>query len=286
MKKGELLIFLCMPLMCSISIAQFQGPITEIDPCSIFPVPNATWSSSPNLIASECSEVRVGIGTINPTHSLHVQLDARFNQAKIDFNQGIGAEPKGFSKLFIKNTNQDASLEIDQSASNKSYQKLLFFQYSNPTTEILKAQNTVTGITSHLLESNGRMIINNGTVDIFHLDPSGRFTIQNNTRKLFQLETNGLLRVRNVRVDTETWADFVFKKDYNLMPLSLVEQFIKEKGHLPNIPSEEVILEEGINIAEMNVLLMQKIEELTLYLIDQEKQILELKKQVSSINEK
>lgn len=110
--------------------------------------------------------------------------------------------------------------------------------------------------------------------------------IQNNTRKLFQLENNGLLRVRNVRVDTETWADYVFKDDYKLMSLAKVEEFIIEKGHLPNIPSEEVILKDGIDVAEMNVLLLQKIEELTLYLIDQEKQILELKKQVININQK
>ena len=110
--------------------------------------------------------------------------------------------------------------------------------------------------------------------------------IENNTRKLFQLENNGLLRVRNVRVDTETWADYVFKDDYKLMSLAKVEEFIIEKGHLPNIPSEEVILKDGIDVAEMNVLLLQKIEELTLYLIDQEKQILELKKQVININQK
>ncbi len=64
---------------------------------------------------------------------------------------------------------------------------------------------------------------------------------------------------------SEDWPDFVFKKDYQLMALSDLEDFIMLNNHLPKLPSAEVIKKEGIDIGEMNILLLEKIEELTLY---------------------
>jgi hypothetical protein len=69
------------------------------------------------------------------------------------------------------------------------------------------------------------------------------------------------------------WKDCVFEADYNLMSLKETEEFIKQNKHLPGIPSEKEVLENGINVGEMNALLLQKIEELTLYVIELEKKI-------------
>ena len=74
------------------------------------------------------------------------------------------------------------------------------------------------------------------------------------------------------------WSDFVFGNDYNLLTLSEVEDYIDKNGHLPDIPSEAEVEENGINIGEMQAKLLQKIEELTLYVIQLEKEIDELKK--------
>ena len=79
------------------------------------------------------------------------------------------------------------------------------------------------------------------------------------------------------------WPDYVFDKNYKLPPLSNVEQFIKENGHLPEIPKAADIEKNGIEVGAMNTKLLQKIEELTLYLINQQKQIEELKKEVSEL---
>lgn len=73
------------------------------------------------------------------------------------------------------------------------------------------------------------------------------------------------------------WSDFVFKKEYKLPTLEEVENHIAEKGHLENIPSEEEVLKNGINLGEMNAKLLQKIEELTLYVIEMKKDIIILK---------
>lgn len=92
-----------------------------------------------------------------------------------------------------------------------------------------------------------------------------------------KLDVNGIIHAREVKVDLQGWSDFVFKKEYHLPTLEEVEKHILEKGHLANIPSEVEALENGINLGEMNAKLLQKIEELTLYVIDLKKEIQLLK---------
>ena len=76
---------------------------------------------------------------------------------------------------------------------------------------------------------------------------------------------------------TSNWADFVFDKNYNLPKLSEVEQFINTNKHLPGIPSASEMVNKGNDLGEMDARLLQKIEELTLYIIKLEKDFNELK---------
>ena len=94
-----------------------------------------------------------------------------------------------------------------------------------------------------------------------------------------KLDVNGTIHSKEVKVDMTGWSDFVFKKEYNLPTLAEVENHIKEKGHLENIPSEEEVLKNGINLGEMNAKLLQKIEELTLYMIEMKKENAAMKKE-------
>ncbi|WP_370900130.1 hypothetical protein [Chryseobacterium gossypii] len=90
---------------------------------------------------------------------------------------------------------------------------------------------------------------------------------------------NGI-RTEKIKVDIAAnngWADYVFEKDYKLMPLKEIEKFILENGHLPEVPSTEEAIKNGIELKEMNILLLKKIEELTLHLIEQKKEIDNLK---------
>lgn len=85
------------------------------------------------------------------------------------------------------------------------------------------------------------------------------------------------IRTEKVKVDISSvngWADFVFKEDYSLMSIENLENYIKKNGHLPGIKSaEEVVEEGGVELKEMSVKLLQKIEELTLYIIKLDKEI-------------
>lgn len=91
-----------------------------------------------------------------------------------------------------------------------------------------------------------------------------------------KLTVNGTIKAREVLVTNQNWADYVFEEGYDLMSLNEVENYINAKGHLPRIPSAEVIEREGIPVGDMQRMQMEKIEELTLYIIDLEKRIKEL----------
>ena len=88
----------------------------------------------------------------------------------------------------------------------------------------------------------------------------------------WKLAVNGKVRAKEVKVETG-WSDFVFNKEYELPSLQEVDNHIKEKGHLKDIPSAKEVEENGIFLGEMDAKLLQKIEELTLYTIQQEKKI-------------
>ncbi len=90
----------------------------------------------------------------------------------------------------------------------------------------------------------------------------------------YNLFVKGGILTEEVRVSLQTtWADYVFNKDYKLPTLQEVENHIKEKGHLINVPSTKEVAENGIELGEMTKIQQEKIEELTLYTIDQQKQL-------------
>jgi len=93
------------------------------------------------------------------------------------------------------------------------------------------------------------------------------------------LTVNGTIHAKEVKVDlTGTLADFVFSPSYKLMPLHKVEEYVNANNHLPEIPSAAEVSKNGMNMGDMQNKLLQKVEELTLYVIEQQKQIEELKK--------
>jgi hypothetical protein len=95
-----------------------------------------------------------------------------------------------------------------------------------------------------------------------------------------KLSVNGKIRAHEIKVETANWPDYVFAKDYKLPSLSETEKHIKEKGHLPGIPSGSEVKTNGIDLGEMNAKLLQKLEEVILHLIRQEKEIEKLKEEL------
>ncbi|WP_305982255.1 hypothetical protein [Roseivirga thermotolerans] len=86
-----------------------------------------------------------------------------------------------------------------------------------------------------------------------------------------KLEVNGTIRSKKVKVEASPWPDYVFSSDYNLRPLNELEQFVQQNQHLPEVPSAKEIEANGQDLGDIQTVLLKKIEELTLYVIDQDK---------------
>ncbi|WP_420604080.1 fibronectin type III domain-containing protein [Flagellimonas sp.] len=89
----------------------------------------------------------------------------------------------------------------------------------------------------------------------------------------YKLVVEGNIRTREIRVDQDAWPDYVFKKGYDLPTLEEIQKHIDEKGHLPNIPSAKEVKANGIELGKMDKLLLEKIEEMMLHIIDQQRRI-------------
>jgi len=114
-------------------------------------------------------------------------------------------------------------------------------------------------------QSGSTVYYNSGSVGIGTSNPGS-----------YKLAVKGKIRAEEVIVETG-WADYVFEKDYDLKTLGEVEQYINTHGHLPGIPSEKEVKGKGVSLGEINAKLLEKIEELTLHVIQQQKEIDKLK---------
>lgn len=116
----------------------------------------------------------------------------------------------------------------------------------------------------------------NNTVDydmrIIQTD-NNTLVIRGNNSGTKRLVVEGKIGAQEVRVSPSGWADYVFDEDYELLSLEEVEEHIEEEGHLPNVPSEEEILDEGIELGEIAKIQQEKIEELYLHMIDLNKKV-------------
>ena len=100
------------------------------------------------------------------------------------------------------------------------------------------------------------------------------------------LTVDGTILAREVRVAISTathWADYVFEKDYKLMPLRDLEKFIQANKHLPDVPSSEEVEKNGVEVTEISAVLLKKIEELTLYTIELQKKLEVQQKEINML---
>ena len=125
-----------------------------------------------------------------------------------------------------------------------------------------------------------------GTVAKFRTELGIRMIIQENgnvgigtENPQSKLAVKGKITAQEVEITLDGWSDFVFADNYQLMSLGKLEQHIEEEKSLPGIPKEKEVVENGINLGEMQAKLLEKVEELTLYMIDQNKELIELKKE-------
>ncbi len=110
-------------------------------------------------------------------------------------------------------------------------------------------------------------------IERMRINQLGNVAIGTNVTNGYKLAVEGTIGAREVNVNSSGWTDYVFDDDYKLPSLETVERYIKENHHLPEVPSAADVEANGINVSEMNAVLLKKIEELTLYVIELRKQV-------------
>ena len=231
-------------------------PLAEIDYCGGVDVANPSWFNGVNKLFSPCPKVKVGIGTSSP-----------------DFNLDVHGETFT-TQLLVGN-----SLGTDTAIINA-------YSY-NHSQRLLQLGKKVGGLAEEI-----RFIVNNdGSVELTNVGSHPAITINNGSghaivindsagEKIAQLQDNGLFRTRSLRVDLAVWADNVFEQSYNLMSLKDIKRFIADHGHLPDVPGAKEIEKNGLDIGDMQRIQMQKIEELTLHLIEMDERMTSMQNQL------
>ncbi len=205
----------------------------------------------------------VGIGTTDPTSLLEVESNdspaITINNKKASSNWAIG---ESYGELLF--SSDDGS---GLGAGTRGYIKLVTHNNTGGHGTMVFGTRNSNGLNEQM------RITQNSRVGIGTDSPSEK------------LDVNGTIRSKEVRVEATGWPDYVFEADYNLRSLEETETYIKENKHLPEIPSAKEMEANGVQLGEMNMLLLKKIEELTLHTIKQQRMLEEQGKIIEELKE-
>lgn len=193
----------------------------------------------------------------------NLSIGAQSAAAKLDVLGGPTWTTNGWQKS-MKLYNASA---IEFAGSGKSYG----LGSSASAFYLFQANSDGTGASNYLMMADAA-----GNIGIGTITPPAEF----------KLAVNGTIGARKVKVTQAAWSDFVFHDDYKLPSLMEVENFVKKNKHLPGIPTEAEVVKDGVDVGEMDKLLLQKIEELTLYIIDLKKESTRQQEKIENLEKK
>ncbi|HEX2936270.1 MAG TPA: hypothetical protein VHO72_13030 [Bacteroidales bacterium] len=239
------------------SYTTYGGPNSlNIYNSSIAPI---TFYQSSNERMRIHSNGFIGIGTSNPGYPLDIQSSS-FSYLNVNIG---GTTQTDYSNIILNSDGGNAQI-FKNGSSYTSYGGI----------NSLNIYNSAIAPITFYQSSNERMrIASNGSVGIGTSTPDSRF----------KLDVEGTIRASEVKVCLQGGCDFVFRDDYKLLDLKELEQFVRTNQHLPEVAPEKDMIENGVNMKELQMKLLQKVEELTLYTIEQNKELLLLKEKIAKL---
>jgi hypothetical protein len=172
----------------------------------------------------------------------------------------------------------DSTTSTDQAPTHS-------FSESGSFTVTMTASYTCGPCPAGQVTKSHEVVIENGFCKSIFCDGAGGVGIGTLKTEGFRLSVNGKIRASDIIkvYPKNQWADFVFQPGYNLLPLQEVQRFVKANGHLPGIPSASEVEKDGIDLGAMDAKLLQKVEELTLYLIELQNENRRLAREVEKL---
>lgn len=228
----------------------------------------------------------LGIGISNPQGTLHVHNPSIIPDKSDSTSSGMIENEEGDEQPRILSS--ISSIHLTTGLTGTSLTDGFLIECNDFTTTLHQKENAQLKLKNHSTEL---ILTTNGRIGVGATNSSSTFNVEGTARIASSLivvgsltagsgffcAADGALKVKSLRVTTTAWPDYVFGGGHKLMPLQEVEDYIEAHGHLPEIPSAEEAEVDGVDLGEMNKLLLQKVEELTLYVIDLQKQVEELK---------
>jgi Phage T4 tail fibre len=221
----------------------------------------AQWTTSGANIYNSNSG-NVGIGTNSPAALFEVRKDQADVTRILVTNSAVGPNVKSRVHLTTGTTNSYAVSELQDANGNPYY---LF--------------GTGSAVTGSYFDSKSFSWRNLSGITLMNINTTGNVGIGTSSPGTFKLAVEGKIGAREIQVtNISPWPDYVFNKGYKLMALSKIEKFIKQNSHLPGVPSAADVIG-GVQLGKMSAILLEKVEELTLYMIELNKKIEKLEKE-------
>jgi len=246
------------------------------------------WEGSSTIDNSISRNGKVGIGTTTPLSNLHVNTKA--TAVIFERNEANAASPA--NRFYKSRGTSSSKAQVQVGDAMGQFQFLGYGDDSNWDFGAVLSSSVEavrTGTNSFDAAGNFQFLTTNTSfsyAERMRLTADGSLCIGTTDAQGYKLAVSGdaaidgIIKATELEVKLDVWSDFVFDDGYQLRPLSQVEEYIKNNNHLPDVPPASEVTKDGLKVGEMNTIMMQKIEELTLYLIEQDIQIKKLTKEV------